>query len=318
MKVLISGASGFLGSWISRVLAETHEVVALVRESSDISYIPELPTLRIHREQTSSWPKFIVNQSPDVLIMNDWFGVGNAFRNSRSQFDNLHRIKLLALAAKSVNVQTVIGVGSQAELGPITSQISELALDNPTTLYGEAKVSARTILSEVFLGTETRLLWMRIFSTYGPIDQGRWLIPDLVDTLTKSQTMPMTKGEQEWSYLHAYDLASAFSKVIEDTNISGVVNVGNPSTIVIRDAALKIANILGKASLLEFGAIPYRNDQVMKLHPLCEKLTEAGWYPQISFDEGIRQTIEWLGRKNLTPIVTKNGQTIDFKLPVRQ
>jgi nucleoside-diphosphate-sugar epimerase len=128
----------------------------------------------------------------------------------------------------------------------------------------------------------------------------------------------MTKGEQEWSYLHAYDLASAFSKVIEDTNISGVVNVGNPSTIVIRDAALKIANILGKASLLEFGAIPYRNDQVMKLHPLCEKLTEAGWYPQISFDEGIRQTIEWLGRKNLTPIVTKNGQTIDFKLPVRQ
>jgi nucleoside-diphosphate-sugar epimerase len=158
---------------------------------------------------------------------------------------------------------------------------------------------------------------MRIFSTYGPLDDGAWLIPNIVDSLMKNKKIGLTKGEQEWSYLHAYDVASAFQTVIREKHIHGIVNVGNTQTISIYDAATTIGRILEKQELLEFGALDYRPDQVMRLQPLCETLTKAGWHPQISFEQGIRQTIDWLQRKELQPIITDSGQSLDFKLPVR-
>jgi dTDP-glucose 4,6-dehydratase len=133
----------------------------------------------------------------------------------------------------------------------------------------------------------------------------------------KNKVIGLTKGEQEWSYLHAYDLASAFQTVIRETRISGIVNVGNPQTISIHDAASTIGKILEKKELLKFGALEYRPDQVMRLQPLCETLTKSGWRPQISFEQGIRQTIDWFQRKDLQPIITESGQSLDFKLPVR-
>jgi dTDP-D-glucose 4,6-dehydratase len=69
--------------------------------------------------------------------------------------------------------------------------------------------------------------------------------------------------------------------------------------------------------LLAFGAIDYRTDQVMKLQPICETLTRIGWQPQVGFLEGINQTIDWLMGKDVHPLKTKTGKTLDFKLPSR-
>ena len=127
----------------------------------------------------------------------------------------------------------------------------------------------------------------------------------------------MTKGEQRWSYLHAYDLASAFRTAIEDPNISGIVNVGNPETISVFEVASTIGEILKKEKLLVFGALEYRSDQVMRLHPECETLTGSGWRPLIDFEVGIKQTIDWLQGKRLQPLITNAGKILDFKLPSR-
>ena len=143
------------------------------------------------------------------------------------------------------------------------------------------------------------------------------MIPRIVDTLSADKVMKMTKGEQQWSYLHAFDLALAFAKAVDVSGISGIVNVGNPETIRIRDAALTIGKILGKDELIEFGALDYRTDEVMKLQPLCETLVESGWYPSITFEQGAKQTAEWLQRKSLTPILDKNGNVKNFNLPLR-
>jgi nucleoside-diphosphate-sugar epimerase len=249
--------------------------------------------------------------------LNHWWGVGNKYRNDLKQFDNVEGINRLAGVARLAGVNTLIGVGSHAEVGPVSSEINELTADGPTSTYGDAKVKTRIAIEESLKGSDVRFIWMRIFSTYGPLDDGSWLIPNLVDTLARGEVFKMTKGEQEWSYLHAYDLAKAFSSVIKDENISGIVNVGNEETISIREAAIGIAKILEKQNLLDIGKIPYRLDQVMNLRPLCETLTHSGWQPQISFEEGIKQTINWLQNKAQSTIVTKVGESLDFNLPPR-
>lgn len=317
VRIVVTGASGFLGSWVTRVLAKNHDVTALIRPGSDLFRISGIDTVELAKIPANEWPDFIRRSRPEILVLLDWNGVGNEQRNDSSQLMNIDRMLSNANAARESGANLVIGVGSQAELGPLDCAISEIALDDPTTAYGEAKVIARLALQKLLQGTETGFTWMRVFSTYGPLDSGSWFITNTVDTLLKNERMMMTKGEQKWSYLHAFDLAMAFKAVIEDTKVSGIVNVGNPNTITIREAGLKIEKTLGKENLLLFGALDYRSDQVMRLEPLCETLLSAGWNPQISFDEGIKQTIDWLQKKPLEPLKTLDGKTLDFKLPSR-
>jgi nucleoside-diphosphate-sugar epimerase len=317
MKVLITGTSGFLGSWICRVLANEYEVFGLVRETSELNRISDLKNVEIVRMESSLWASFIPELRPDVLILNHWSGVNNENRNDPLQIKNVKAIQKMAEAAVVAGVKTIIGVGSQAELGPLASTISEFEIDNPTTAYGQAKVETRLAIEDLIKNTEVRFIWMRIFSTYGPLDEGTWLIPKIVDSLVNNQEMGLTKGEQEWSYLHAYDLASAFRTVIGKPGLKGIINVGNPQTISVYKVASIIGEILNKKELLLFGALDYRSDQVMRLEPLCESLSSAGWHPQISFEEGIRQTIDWLQKKPLEPLKTLTGKTLDFNLPTR-
>jgi nucleoside-diphosphate-sugar epimerase len=129
--------------------------------------------------------------------------------------------------------------------------------------------------------------------------------------------MKLTKGEQAWSYLHAFDLAKGFQTALESSSIEGIVNVGNPKTINLKEAVLEIAENLDAKNLLDFGAVEYRPDQVMNLKPLCEKLTQAGWKPQISFENGISQTISWLKREPSNEIKLNSGEVINVNLPVR-
>jgi nucleoside-diphosphate-sugar epimerase len=144
------------------------------------------------------------------------------------------------------------------------------------------------------------------------------MLPQLIDSLTKGEVMDLTKGEQEWSYLHAFDLARAFETVIDNESMSGVINVGNPKTIILKDAIHIIADKLSAKHLLGFGNMDYRPDQVMKLEPACESLTAIGWKPIVSFANGIAQTIQWLQGITLDPLHCDNGQDVVFNLPPRR
>jgi nucleoside-diphosphate-sugar epimerase len=75
VRIVISGASGFLGSWIARVLSHDHEVIALVRDSSNLYKLSQIEKLEIVQLELSAWSEFLKRSQCDVLILNDWSGV---------------------------------------------------------------------------------------------------------------------------------------------------------------------------------------------------------------------------------------------------
>ncbi len=294
-------------------MSQQHEVVALVRFGATDSNLYGIHGLQVERFEESIFNQVISKLCPDVVILCDWWGVGNEFRNDDFQFTNVKRFKSRIYCLKEVS--TVIGVGSQAELGPKTDVISEDELDSPTTKYGLAKVEARRIL-ESNLDSSVRLVWSRIFSTYGPLDSETWLISGTIRKLLSNQRVALTKGEQVWSFLHAYDLGQAFKSIIENKQIQGVVNIGNPNTTTIFGVAKLIGNLLNKEELLDFGRIPYRRDQVMKLAPATEKLSALGWTPRIELKNGITHLIGWMTGDESIYLKTIDEKSLDLSLPI--
>jgi UDP-glucose 4-epimerase len=314
MKVILTGATGFLGSWVCRTLQLHHSVTALVRHNSKGWRLSGIQGLRIVEAPIENWHYEINSLSPDAYISMDWWGVEGRYRNDSRQIFNVER--LFKLLEKLDPIPLVVGTGSQAELGPVTELISELQPDSPTTQYGRAKVKARGLFAEYSVATNSRFAWARIFSTYGPLDSNGWLIPSTLQSLANGVEMPLTLGEQEWSYLHAYDLGEAFRAIIEKTELSGVINVGNPETVKLKGVTKLIAELVGSPDLLKFGAIPYREDQVMRLAPICESLTKAGWRPVVSLKDGVENLYQWLVHKKNSPLLLNDGTQRDFTLPI--
>ena len=314
MKILVTGASGFLGSWICRVLSNNYEVIALLRENSEEYRLIGIQNLTIIH--SDDWQQIITETKPDVVIINDWWGVGNQFRNDSRQYENLIRFKSTLDVAIKSGASLVMGLGSQAELGPISGLILETQPENPTTDYGKAKSQAKEILFESTKNTNTRSIWFRVFSTYGALDSGGWLITDTIDSLLADKAIALTAGEQVWSYLHAYDLANSIKFLISNQNLSGIINIGNPNVFTIKSVAQEIGKILGKETLLKFGEVPYRDDQVMELRPACEKLTNAGWKPDVSLSSGLKHTIEWM-KGFETDLILSKTDSLKLNLPKR-
>jgi nucleoside-diphosphate-sugar epimerase len=259
-------------------------------------------------ENCENWSHVVNEIRPDILIMHDWAGVGNSERNSSRQTENLPRIDSFITSLNPI--RQIIGVGSQAELGPRDDHILETDLSNPTTEYGRAKRDAREHLINLFKNTGTNFKWARIFSTYGAMDNSDWLIPNLIRNLSENKPFPLTLGTQEWNYLHAYDAASAFKKLAISGD-SGVYNIADIETRSIRGVCTEIANIMGKdPELLKFGEVPMRPDQVYKMDVSTKKLQGVGWKPAVSFTQGLTHTINSIINGTSMPLELKDGSLV--------
>lgn len=310
--ILITGGSGFLGSWIIRALnMEGSSVVALVRPDTDLWRLGGLEDLNIIREPSEDWPKTIASMRPRVVVSCDWEGVEGTNRNDRElQFGNISRVYELGDAAKKSGAEVFLTLGSQAEIGPHSHSVTEIEVDNPVTAYGEAKVELRQKLSSVFDNSDTRFVWGRVFSIYGPMDIGSGMLPTLIRSLQQNKIFKATKGDQTWSYLYASDFASAVIRLIEGPQCESIVNIGNPEAVQIGEIIRAVARYMNRSELVNFGAIEIDSVQSQYLVPVTTHLSREMWEPHIMIDDGIRRTVDWFA-----------GHQISFdsqKLPLKR
>ena len=215
-------------------------------------------------------------------------GVGNSARNEPAQFENLEMALNILKSARDAGAQHFVGLGSQAEYGPVEGVISETQNLSPTTLYGAAKASTFLATSVLAAQMNMKFSWVRVFSTYGPGDAPYWMISDVATKLLLNEPATLTLGTQLWDYLFVDDAARAIRAVGESAEGLGPVNLGSGSAVPIREIVEKLHDISGSRSELHFGHVPFRNDQVMHLQVDTSKLRLAtGWSPRITLDEGL-------------------------------
>lgn len=298
MKVFLTGASGFIGSYVLRhLLAGSNEVAVLLRDPRPwriADVVDSAVLIRGDLADPTTFASALGKFEPEALIHLAWGGVQGRHRNDALQLRNLHdTIELLRIAADR-GARHFVGLGSQAEYGPAQGILSEDAPPHPTTLYGATKLATRYLTEQICFQAKIRFAWLRLFSAYGPRDDAAWLIPSTILGLLRGERPALTKGEQLWDFVHADDVATAICGVTASRTASGVFNVGSGQTGTIRSIVERIRDLAAPGAALGFGELDYRPDQVMHLQADISRLRAAtGWAPQVGLADGLSQTVEW-------------------------
>jgi UDP-glucose 4-epimerase len=300
MIALVTGATGFIGSHLVRLLLqERNEVGVLIRPSSDTWRIKDiLPAVEVIHGDLNAVEQagdMIREFAPDVVFHLSWYGVSGRYRDDPAQVSqNLYgSLKLLEIVAKA-GCQRWLGLGSQAEYGRYDKVIAEELPLRPTTLYGITKLSVCLLSQKLCEVYGIGFSWLRLFSPYGPADAPQWMIPYTILTLLKGQKPALTLGEQRWDYLYVGDVAEAIWRTATTPGAQGIFNLGSGEAHSIRSIAERIRDLIDPNLPIGFGEVPYGPGQIMHLQASISRLREAtGWSPHMSLDEGLRRTMDW-------------------------
>ncbi|MDD1518435.1 NAD-dependent epimerase/dehydratase family protein [Bradyrhizobium sp. DASA03005] len=298
MRIFVTGASGFLGSYlVADLLERGHEVAVLLRPDRAPWRLQEaigrLNVIPGALEHLDGLRRPLEAFAPEAVVHMAWRGVAGSDRNGPDQAVNVADTVRLAELAASLGAKIFVGAGSQAEYGPYDRAIREDDIARPTTLYGMAKLGAGSMVLRLCEERELRAAWLRIFSTYGPKDADYWLIPSMIRNLRSGQHMALTVCEQRWGFLHARDAAAAFRIAATHDAARGIFNVGSPDAPPLRETVTKLRDLVDPRASLGFGELAYRPDQVMVLAADVSRMLALGWKPEVPLDEGLRETVDW-------------------------
>ncbi|MCS6757693.1 MAG: NAD(P)-dependent oxidoreductase [Candidatus Devosia euplotis] len=298
MKILITGAGGFVGSaCVDAALASGHQPLALVRPAGNRHRLggKGVRVLPVDLADRSALGGALAQHRPEVIVHAAWSGVSNAARHNKAQItDNIDTALALVEAAAANGVSKFIGIGSQGEYGPLSGKIAETVLPVPTSLYGAAKVAVQVLAAQLCADAGVQFAWLRLFSTYGPNDNASWLIPSLITQMLDGKCPKTTEGRQLWDYLYIDDVAAAILAVATHTEATGVFNLGSGQPVPVRHIVEAIRDLAAPELDLVFGEIPYREDQIWHMEADIDRLTKlSGFTPKVGLVDGLSRTIAW-------------------------
>jgi len=300
MRCLVTGASGHLGSYLTRLLlSRGHDVIVFVRTQSDLWRISDVLSqtklIRGDLSDIDSVRADIMLAAPETVFHLAWYGVTSEYRNDPNQinYNLLGSLRLLQAAQRS-GCNCWVGMGSQAEYGPYSVVLREDLPTWPRTAYGVTKLCVGLLSRQLCEMAGVRYIWIRLLASYGPKDDVRHLIPTVIMKLLAGEKPALTLGKQRWDYLYVEDAAEAIYQAALNPQAQGVFNLGSGEAYTIRSIVERTRDIIDPQLKLGFGEVPYRPDQIMHLQADISKLQSAtGWKPKIGIDDGLRRTVEW-------------------------
>lgn len=253
MKILLTGATGFIGSRVAEQLARGgHEVY---------------PWPRPWRFPSGHF---------DACIHLAWYVEHGKYLHSPLNRQCLQDSLALAHLLIQHDCRRLIAAGTCFE-----------TIGHPS-LYAECK---RTLFHEL-QKLPLELAWMRFFYLYGPGESPRRLVPQVITSLLRGESVPLTLGEQVRDFLHVADVAGAVCAIAQ-SKLTGALDIGSGEPVTVRELAETIGRIIGRTDLLVFGARPYPPDEPMRIVANNERLLRTGWRPRFTLEEGLRDTISW-------------------------
>ncbi len=304
MKVLITGAAGFLGSHLSdRFLREGHDVIGLdnlvTGTPKNLAHLTGNPHFEFLRHNVSTYT-YVAGELDGVLH----------FASPASPVDYLElpiqTLKVGALGthnalglAKAKGARFFLASTSEVYGDPLVHPQPESYWGNvnpigPRGVYDEAKrfAEAMTMAYHRAHGLDTRIV--RIFNTYGPRMRprdGRVVSNFIVQALTGEPITIYGDGSQTRSFCYVDDEVEGIFRLFIDGD-ANPTNIGNPTEFTVRELAELVVELTGTSSPIEHRELP-EDDPKVRRPDITRAREMLGWEPRVPLRQGVSRTIEY-------------------------
>jgi dTDP-glucose 4,6-dehydratase len=315
MRILITGAAGFLGSHLcERLLLDDHEVVGMdnfiTGSPENIAHLSGKSGFSFIRHDVSNFI-FVPGKLDAVLHF-----ASPASPNPNSPYGYVN-LPIQTMKAGALGTHNTLGLARSNQARFLLASTSEIYGDplvhpqtedywghvNPIgtrSVYDEAKrfAEALTMAYHRFHGIDTRIV--RIFNTYGPrmhLDDGR-VVPNFIQQALCGQPLTVYgNGEQTRSFCYVDDLVEGITSLLfSDEHLP--VNIGNPDEMTILEFAQMINSIVGnKAGIVYQPAERQESDPQRRRPDITRARTILNWEPNINLEDGIKRTIPYFRQK---------------------
>lgn len=302
MRILVTGAAGFLGSHlVDRLILEGHEVLGVdnlyTGSKANIEHLAGNSRFEFLRHDVT-FPLYV---EVDAI-----YNLASPASPVHYQRDPVQTIKTNVVGA--VNM---LGLAKRLNAPIFQASTSEVYGDpeihpqpesywgkvnpiGPRACYDEGKRAAETLFFDYHRQHNLQIRVARIFNTYGPrmaIDDGRVISNFIVQALSGQDITIYGEGKQTRSFCFVDDLIEGFLRLMNE-GVVGPVNLGNPSEFSMLQLAEAVIKITGSSSQLKFHDLPADDPKQRK--PDISKAKELlNWEPSVNLEDGLERTVAY-------------------------
>ncbi|EBS0974091.1 CDP-paratose synthase [Salmonella enterica] len=279
MKILIMGAFGFLGSRLTSYFESRHTVIGLARKRNNEATINNI----IYTTE-NNWIEKIVEFEPNIIINTiACYGRHNEPATALIESNILMPIRVL----ESISSLDAVFINCGTSLPPNTS------------LYAYTKQKANELAATIIDKVCGKYIELKLEHFYGAFDGDDKFTSMVIRRCLSNQPVKLTSGLQQRDFLYIKDLLTAFDCIINNVNNFPKfhsIEVGSGKAISIREYVETVKNITKSNSIIEFGVVKERANELMYSCADIAELEKIGWKREFSLVDALTEIIEEEGK----------------------
>ena len=288
MKVLVTGATGFIGRQLIGQFGERGvEVTAIVRRST-AGIASSGVTRRVHDGTTAGMIEIVRGERPDVVVhLAAQYGNDHTAADVDALLDSNIRFGVQLLEGmRAAGTRRIVCAGTFWQHFGSTAY-------SPVNLYAATKQAFEDLAAYYVEVEGFEVSHLRLFGTYGPGDGRGKLVSHLLASARSREPLDVSPGEQLLDLVHVSDAAAAFVRAAErlaagDASGAEVFAVTSGRLVSLRELVQIIEGLVGQPLPVRFGGIPYRRREVMRP---WQGVPVPGWTPRVTLESGLRGLI---------------------------
>ena len=285
-RILVTGGNGYLGkNLIEKLLSMDSKVFSI--DIQDLSLVEKVTYFKVDIREYDKLVEVVNIVKPDIIYhLAATLNRTRDFTSAKEIFDiNVYGTINLINALTKINYERLIYSSTSEVYGGDKVKVPFSEDDNfvPASPYSLSKYCAEMSIRTFSEINKKNFTILRLFNFYGNDMPNSFFLPQLMEKLKRNIDFDMTLGEQKRDYLHINDIIETLllSSKIETKN--EIFNVCSGVGISLRELAIKLKSSLKSKSKINFGAIPYRENEVWEMIGNNKKISKIGFKENINF-----------------------------------